>query len=62
MWKTEQYWKLPEHVRNAVDHANHKNKNSQFYNSLQGLTDGLAVFKELFYSKRPSYENMYKSY
>ena len=33
-WRTEEYWKLPENVRKAIDTANMKSKHSQFYEKL----------------------------
>lgn len=44
-WRSKQYWKLPENVRNAVDIAHMKQKHSQFWYKLQNLNDKIFVFR-----------------
>lgn len=58
-WRTEEYWKLPENVRKAIDTANMKSKHSQFYDKLQSLNDKIYVFKDVFYTRIPTYQANY---
>ena len=55
-WRNKDYWKLPEHVRNAIDTANIKSRHSQFYNRLQNLNDKIYVFRDVFYTRIPTYQ------
>jgi len=54
-WKNEQYWALPENVRNAIDVAKMKKKHSDFYYRLRLLNDKIHIYTSIFYSKVPNY-------
>ena len=53
-WKNEQYWALPENVRNAIDVAKMKKKHSDFYYRLRLLNDKIHIYTSIFYSKSVS--------
>ena len=55
-WKNEQYWQLPENVRNAIDVAKMKKKHSDFYYRLRLLNDKIHIYTHMFYSKVPNYQ------
>ena len=54
-WRTEQYWTLPENVRNAIDKAKSKKTNSDFYYRLKEMNEKLHIFTQVFYKKMPGY-------
>ena len=58
-YKTEAYWSLPENVRQAIDCARRKAKHSDFYIRLKSLNDKIGVYKKIFYTKTPKYEQMF---
>ena len=47
---------MPEHVRKAIDAANLKSRNSQFYHKLSTLNDKIYVFRDVFYTRIPTYQ------
>ena len=55
-WKNDQYWALPENVRNAIDVAKMKKKHSDFYYKLRLLNDKIHIYTSIFYSKVPNYQ------
>jgi hypothetical protein len=59
-YKNEAYWALPENVRQAIDTAKKKSKHSDFYNRLRSLNDKIGVYKKIFYTKTPKYEQVYQ--
>lgn len=58
-YKNEQYWQLPENVRNAIDVAKMKAKHSEFYYRLQTLNDKIFVFRNIYYNKIPNYQRTF---
>ena len=58
-YKNDEYWKLPENVRNAIDVAKMKAKHSQFYYRLQTLNDKIFVFRNIYYTKIPYYHRYF---
>ena len=58
-YKTPAYWALPENVRHAIDVAREKSKHSDFYNRLRSLNDKISVYKRIFYTKTPKFEEMF---
>ena len=58
-YKTAGYWALPENVRHAIDVAREKSRHSDFYNRLKSLNDKIHVYKRIFYTKTPKYEEMF---
>jgi hypothetical protein len=58
-WQNENYWKLPENVRNAIDIANIKQKHTSFYHRLLTLNDKIFVFRSVFYGRMPSYQKAF---
>lgn len=58
-WQNENYWKLPENVRNAIDLANIKSKHTSFWYRLQTLNDKIFVFRSVFYGRMPSYQKAF---
>ena len=55
-YKDDEYWSLPENVRNAIDIGKRNKKHSDFYYKLSDLTQKIQVYKKVFYSKTPKYE------
>mmetsp|Transcript_24000 Transcript_24000/g.36870 ORF Transcript_24000/g.36870 Transcript_24000/m.36870 type:complete len:101 (+) Transcript_24000:514-816(+) len=60
-WRDDNYWRLPENVRHAVDVAKMKSKHSEFWYKLQTLNDKIFIFRSIFYTKMPSYQRHYIS-
>jgi len=58
-WRDENYWRLPENVRHAIDVAKMKSKHSEFWYKLQTLNDKIFIFRSIFYTKMPSYQRHY---
>ena len=59
-WRTKDYWKLPENVRNAVDGAKMKRKHSDFYYRLNILNDKLHVYTSMFYNRLPKHQEQWQ--
>ena len=58
-WKNDDYWKLPQNVRHAIDIAKTKQPNSDFYYKLQNLNDKVLVYKHVFYSNMPAHQKQF---
>ena len=58
-YKNEHYWKLPENVRHAIDLAKQKSQHTDFWYRLQTLNDKIFVFRNMFYSKAPAYQQAF---
>ena len=58
-WQNEDYWKLPENVRRAVDLAESKSKNDSFCKKLENLNDKIFVFKQMFYKRQPAFDHQF---
>ena len=43
-YQNEQYWKLPENVRDAIDKAKLKNQKSEFYYKLKDLKRNIKKY------------------
>lgn len=59
-YQDEAYWKLPENVRHAVDLSKRKSKRSDFCKQLTVLNGKVDLYKALFYSKVPVFEETYQ--
>ena len=46
-------------MRNAIDKAEIKKKNSSFFYKLQNLNDKIYVFRSLFYTKKPHFQRRF---
>lgn len=51
----DDYMKLPENVRAAIELSREKAKHSQFYYRLRGLNERIKIYKSNFYDKMPYY-------
>ena len=59
-WRRDQaYYSLPENVRNAIENGKMKAKHSEFYYRLKGLNEKISTYREIFYSKIPTYQQAY---
>lgn len=58
-YKNEAYYALPENVRSAIDVAKAKSKHSEFYYRLQNLNDKIFVFRNMYYSRMPTYQKIF---
>lgn len=57
--QNKQYIALPDNVKQAIDKAQSKAAHSDFYYRLQTLNDKIYVFRNVFYTKVPSYQKAF---
>lgn len=58
-WRNQDYWRLPENVRKAVDNAKSRSNESDFEQRLQLLNDKITIYRSAFYSREPQYEKKF---
>ena len=55
-YRTEEFYKLPENVRNAIEISKKNEIHSDFYQALSNLNERILIFKILFCQKKPLHE------
>jgi len=55
-WKKDNdYFKLPENVRHAIEVGKMKAKHSEFYYKMKDLNTKIAVYKQIFDNRVPTF-------
>ena len=58
-YQDENYWRLPENVRAAIDNAKKKNNKTEFYYKLRDLKKNIKRYKSIFKSKHTTHHIMF---
>jgi len=55
----EEFFDLPENVRQAVTNAKMSQKHSDFYYKLKDLNSKIGTYKNVFYNRIPTHERVF---
>lgn len=55
-YKNTAYWALPLNVRNAIDLAKSKEKQSEFSKRLEDLNDKIYIYNRVFNNREPGFK------